>query len=557
MKHTPAIALLLLMALFCSARADEGLAPSMNFRNRGGKPIPNVELPAHIPAPRGQLTFYADYLHPDESGLPLYVVNRTETPKSFSSQDNDIYIKLERKTDLGNWERVQSHQSSWCGNSYYNITLAPGSHYKFIGYFPTNGSQSRIRYKCYNGNQLVSNEGIGHYIEDDRLAASVDYIALNELPRSLRSYFHFDISDLEKSNNQRVSEQTLLPALQLVSIFHENSYVRDLMSQYVAYQKTRHAKPSELLGEIQKILAHQWPTTPQPDALSHAAIEVLPNSPILAWKVLNGFVQGRIPTTNEQKSQLEKLIVTEFHKALKRNDPAEITEAAKILNTISFTDEYFDDAFFELWLHSGLTPLTQQCADTLTRRDKIDTLTKAALEMNQAAQIVILKSLASGGKSNVYSSNTIRNPRTSIERRFWLQCAREQPIQTVDALYSMGIQNSKNRFNLSLHDPLVEFLQKEVKSPTINTDSRKLSRVVGFVGAWKREKDAPLFHALLQHPACQSSEGLKSDQPGQLIEFRNYRVRQAAQRALVAMGEYVPADTLLKEEIPIHKGATD
>src|SRR5689334_16626404 len=100
------------------AGGREDTSPGAAHRANLAWAQPLVELPKHIAAPAGKLTLYADFVAKEEGGVPLYVINRSDAPVCFMSQDSDIYLKLERQAADGRWERAQSHVGSDCGVSY-------------------------------------------------------------------------------------------------------------------------------------------------------------------------------------------------------------------------------------------------------------------------------------------------------------------------------------------------------------------------------------------------------------------------------------------------------
>ncbi len=105
---------LVLWGVFARAQETKRFA---TFHTYVGRPIPNVDLPKQVPAPKGELTLFADYAAADKDGVPLYLINRTDRIASFPAQDGDIYLKLEHRLSDGTWERAQSHAYSNCGNS--------------------------------------------------------------------------------------------------------------------------------------------------------------------------------------------------------------------------------------------------------------------------------------------------------------------------------------------------------------------------------------------------------------------------------------------------------
>lgn len=121
-----------------------------------GKPRALSSLPKHVVAPDGQLSLFADYDDVDGHLVALYLVNRTQMRIEFSSQDGDIYVKLQALNEAGEWERAQVHRSSWCGNSYYMTpSLRANEYFKFGGYYPQEGERRTVRYRLYRRDAFV------------------------------------------------------------------------------------------------------------------------------------------------------------------------------------------------------------------------------------------------------------------------------------------------------------------------------------------------------------------------------------------------------------------
>lgn len=124
------------------------------FSSRAGDALPISTLPPGIVAPEGQLILYADYSKSSEKSVQLYLINRTQHRLAFSSQDSDLYTKLEVRTEKG-WERAQTHVGSTCGNSYSFRKLGPNEYFRFPGYFPSEGPEREIRYRLFRTYALI------------------------------------------------------------------------------------------------------------------------------------------------------------------------------------------------------------------------------------------------------------------------------------------------------------------------------------------------------------------------------------------------------------------
>jgi|CXWL01.1.fsa_nt_gi hypothetical protein len=153
------------------------------FASRAGEALPISTLPKEIPSPEGQLTLYADYSKSSEKSVQLYLVNRTEHRLAFSSQDGDLYTKLEVLTENGIWERAQTHVSATCGNSYHYRSLKPNEFFRFPGYFPSEGQEREVRYRLFRTYALI--------LDDDTDEQQISYKhykkELQELPIQLVS----------------------------------------------------------------------------------------------------------------------------------------------------------------------------------------------------------------------------------------------------------------------------------------------------------------------------------------------------------------------------------
>ena len=130
---------------------DRSRGTRQNLWTTCGSPIPLVRLPDRVPTPEDELTLYADYRDVRGNYVVLYLVNRTDRDLAFSSQDNDIYVKLETLSDSSYWERAERHWYGDCLGSYYDQPrLNAGYFFQFLGYSPRNGEKRTVRYRMYN-----------------------------------------------------------------------------------------------------------------------------------------------------------------------------------------------------------------------------------------------------------------------------------------------------------------------------------------------------------------------------------------------------------------------
>ena len=121
------------------------------------RPTPVSALPWRVTAPRGKLTLFADYEDIWQGQVVLYLVNRTSETVKFPAQDDDFYVKLEALSDSGQWKRVQPHLYSFCGNSYHEVSLDPGTYISLLGWVSPEGRQRQVRYRIYSEAGIASN----------------------------------------------------------------------------------------------------------------------------------------------------------------------------------------------------------------------------------------------------------------------------------------------------------------------------------------------------------------------------------------------------------------
>jgi len=177
------IALICALLLPCLACADQ-TADLLHTRGEDGHAI--ERLPDGIAGEDGKLTAYADYDHPLPGkqwvppAVPLYLINRGDTPVTIAHQDMHPHLYLEVNID-GRWHRAEPFQYPSCGNSYGQITLAPETFAVFRGYQPhkpDGQAPARFRRQYIDGVELVTNVAEANYSRADLRAAELDPVAI-------------------------------------------------------------------------------------------------------------------------------------------------------------------------------------------------------------------------------------------------------------------------------------------------------------------------------------------------------------------------------------------
>ncbi|WP_165836280.1 WG repeat-containing protein [Taibaiella soli] len=65
------------------------------------------------------------------AGFHVILANRTKKKILFSAQDSRLYMRVQAKDKDGIWKDIEYLPSSWCGNSYHTLTLAPDKYWEF------------------------------------------------------------------------------------------------------------------------------------------------------------------------------------------------------------------------------------------------------------------------------------------------------------------------------------------------------------------------------------------------------------------------------------------
>lgn len=64
-------------------------------------------------------------------GVKLYVANASTDTLFFDAQDSRLYLKIQAQNRSGEWKDIEYLPSSWCGNSYHTLFLAPKESWEF------------------------------------------------------------------------------------------------------------------------------------------------------------------------------------------------------------------------------------------------------------------------------------------------------------------------------------------------------------------------------------------------------------------------------------------
>jgi len=541
---------------------------------------PNVELPRNVVAPDNQLTLFADYADKNSEGIRLYLINRTTKPISLDSQDGDIYVKLERRLPDGTWERAQPHESSTCGNSYFDLSLPPDQHFSFRGYAPDSGEKAHVRYAGYGGVEIVSNEGEGFV-----LPAAIEMARRDALGSAVLDSIELDLEP-ERYNreNPTTSPESIVAALRLLRVSGANPHYQEAAAEFAkAWETDPKATEQEKQAAraIRQILADPWPKKRDLNAVFERCLEALRSPKAnkgqfgaieanswLVWRALQDLAGKK-----QFHSPAKWKPLVDFCLAHPTPDNIQgiISLSAyphigdELLPTLFFETHIFDFPIYdEPGFHASdfVWPGASTCVEVLRRRGEISKLVELGWKLPPKRQIKILQSLARDqGQAFDYGRENTRQPDSETERLFWKYCLKTQPLQTANALrtviYNRLDRGETNPFGAFIHRSLRDYLEAEVekaaKKPgefSLGEDGMNLRLLVDFVAGWNDKDDTPLLQKLLAFNGYESSSVRVYDDKRRAQIYR-FGVRGAASQALAKRGQTVPKDLTLEKEVPM------
>jgi hypothetical protein len=542
--------------------------PSATFRCRVGYPLPVVSLPARVPAPEGKITLWADFAAADEKGVPLYVVNQTNQEHSYSTQDHDIYVKLEFKDATGAWRRAQAHRSSGCGLSYYSVTLPPRQFFSFRGYMPSTGSKQVVRY-AVRGGDLSSNESTGWISDADLKVVALDSLTEREIPQNFWHAFEMKVGEplpLNPSLKSRAEDvRSLIWYPRNEIAINRARELKAKVSELPASEDR-----VELLSALDDFLAKVDLQKPTPEALVQLCMARISDDSTAdvsmtkdtAWRLLvvptpNGDRLGASANGPDPR-QWRKLIAPAVTLLKDTKQSTNGGAADAILSAGWMVDALVTDDELLAWLSQTSSERLQDLgAVALARRFRFSRLVEFAWEQPGPVQIRILSILAYAGPNDPSGRRRrmVRTPSFEVkEHLFWEHCAKTMPIETANALWSYDDSNGKNPFNRLIHDPL----RDHFKSVSAISDSEveiswqnsyPLRTALQMLASWRMEEDDAVMLALLKHGAYIKKEIWESGNPAKHVIKKQFFYREIAKQALIARGQAVPSDVVLESVI--------
>jgi hypothetical protein len=402
---------IILIAVFAPylSRGQDALPPnaSSDFRSRAHGPFPNVELPAQVIAPDGQLTLFADYSNSTKDGVPLYLINRTNRPITVPAEYDELYIKLHGKSADGYWQRAQAALFGSCGTRNPPSQVSPGQHLRTFGYQPSGGTMGETRYQFVHAMEdVISNTGSGRWSEDDMRASNSDQLAASSQPVAEWLGTQTDGNDPPDPLKQWQSIWNAIAWLDLISRWKTDGFFRyqvGMVKEAIRSQPASDPKESETaLAVITEIGARQSaPDTPS-EVLRQACIKSIKSlaganaetglplkRALIAWQVFPWLID--LETTEKRLVPAEwkdvfALVEARFAVA----EPAEKEAMFGVFNSRKLVSEHVKTSFLVSNVASDSPTISALCIAFLADRQAYRELAEIGLEADMDLKMRIL-----------------------------------------------------------------------------------------------------------------------------------------------------------------------
>lgn len=545
-------------------------------------PLPNAKLPEGLTFPAGKLSLIADPQSADHISIATYIVNDSGQP--VPALDYEL-TRVWKEARLGEtWKRTDE-VGFGCGTVDPPKDLAAGH---FLIETATSSlvgeHEGEIRYCLHvpGGPPVVSQTFQGKFSlkgidEGFANVSPIEEILLRDLDDGF-TRASWAQGTLAKSPDE------FLAALELIRNYSTCELLRNqLRNALTKAPPLQEAFREELL----EILNRPWPDHTQENVLFDQCLRKLSsadddsgpkseNATLINWRVLNlrlrnGAFENVNPERYTQLQQLaasgnpwgadqrsvKKLISLALLAVEKNSKYASF--AGNLLTSDWLTKQQLPDDQVDRLFGLG-SPIAKQTA----------LLVQASRDREKAIRqfSAIFKDLPDHFGTVWYRLANHKRPLEDWELPLFIHLLRTKPLSAYSALSSRYNRHTSAALSLSLPDELLplfrEQLLKEATRPKVlgsilpeyDGDGRlirhdpetynpyALSDGLSLLGRWEDPADTELIRKFLQHPGASYSRQDKA------TETKFYTVRERACRILKERNEPVPAEIVLKENIP-------
>lgn len=435
-------------------------------------PYPNAKLPEHVKAEFGKLTVFADHERADEKGVPIYVVNRGRTAKSWPMEGGDTGLVLECFDEAGGtWRRAQAGGISFrqCGNVFESETLRPGLFFTIRGYRPAQGREGKVRFS-FPDEGLVSNEGVGLWTEMDVKKAGLRWADMDEHPFARDLW----IWDLRLEQDGFKSTERVLAELELMQVWENGELFRAFATAFRAELEKAEKKNTKALVAVDALLAKPSVAGKNPNALFQRCLEVLGAShgkkygspeklQETAWEALGWLGRRQDFTPGERWREVAKRIEERLPEAGK----PELQEIGWLLGLNQLAHEHFSSEFL-IQTARRYPELLDACASSLAERENWKGLEAIAEGRDLETRLKVFRYYCVEPDAGLQRP-VLRAAHGADPSDFWKGCIEASPWRCVETMVrAMRVDEPfhvpPGLSNL-LHDQAREFADKAAMEP--------------------------------------------------------------------------------------------
>lgn len=489
----------------------------------------NSALPEDVIAEPGKVTLFARYSAATDRHVPLYLVNRSEADMDFHTYAGDPGIVLEYFDEsVGIWKSTQSGQISFamCGDSFHHQILKPGQYSTINGYQPsTNKSKGQVRFHLHS-QELISNAGAGFWSATDAEKAGIDSSMISAMPfaKDLLWWNPGRILDGDPTIDQVIAQLDLMQTWQDGPVFRHYAAAFKKQTEQLALD----GQP-QLFAAVKSVdlLLGRKPSDTGENAFIARCLEILRTSEdkateartITAWGGLAWVLKTTNPPPDERWRSIYHLVYSRAPAAT----PAEHAAMSLMIRGQSMVYEYLNPEFL-IESAKNHPPLMAACLERLSSAQNWEGLKQIAEGRDFAIKLQVLPFLILSPPDTAGK----RRIRTGADKGLWLECIRESPWITVEAVAKAMITFEgyymEPTLSLALHDSGKEFAAKATTEPWPDRQGRDFQGLRQYVRnlGLNASPKSPMLHDLRKLAATRP--------PGETDE-QNQRRQQLAREA--------------------------
>ena len=115
------------------------------------RPLPDPHFAARAVSLRADAQPSAAAFEERLDGHRLYLTNTTPDTVVFEAQDSSLFLTLQAQDAQGKWHDIEYNPSSFCGNSYHQVFLAPGQCWQLAVPAYAGGQPTQLRARLRPG----------------------------------------------------------------------------------------------------------------------------------------------------------------------------------------------------------------------------------------------------------------------------------------------------------------------------------------------------------------------------------------------------------------------